>query len=547
MAEQNEGGVWFQNAVIYGVDIDTFFDSDGDGNGDFEGLRQKIGYFVELGVTCLWILPFYPTPDRDNGYDITDYLAVRRRVGDLETFTRFVQEAKSHGIRVVTDLVMNHTSDQHPWFQASRRSSHSRFRDYYVWTQDPPTPKPDKGTIFPGEEETVWTWDETAGAFYHHRFYSHEPSLNLGNELVQEELKKAIDFWLCFGVDGMRVDAASHMIESRGLPGTAPDDPHGLLRDVRAWASEHQRDVVLIGEADEEPDRLASFFGNGDELNMLFNFVLNNYIFLALARQHAEPMQRVLEILPPVPARCVWANFLRNLDEVDLERLTPDELDEVWREFAPDEGMRIFGRGIRRRLAPMLTDDRRRLEMAWSLLFSLPGAPVIMYGDEIAMGENLDWPGREAVRGLMQWTAGRNGGFSTATAGKLVRKPIRDERWGYRNRNVEKQLADPDSFLSWMRRLIRLRRSTPEIGTGQLQVVRIADERVFAHRIRHEGGSMFFVHNLSAKHASVPLDDLSRLDHDLQQIFPEGKKDDLANGSIDLPPFGYAWFRARQG
>lgn len=535
--------VWFQNAIIYGIDVKTFCDGNGDGIGDFEGLISKLDYLVELGVTCLWILPFYPSPLQDNGYDIADYYRVDPRLGDLDIFFQFILEAKRHGLRVVTDLVMNHTSRDNPWFQASRRAEHSRFRDYYVWTQDPPPTAPDEGNIFPGEESSVWTWDEMAGAFYHHRFYSFQPSLRIENTLVQDEIRKVIDYWLCYGVDGLRIDAASHMIEPRGRTGTAPEQPHKILKGVREWAEQSQRDVVLIGEADERPQEIAEFFGEGDELNMLFNFLLNNFIFLSLASESAEPMQRVLEMMPPLPAGCSWANFLRNLDEADLERLSDEERDQVFEAFAPRETMRIFDRGIRRRIAPMLKGNRRRLELAFSLMFSLPGSPALVYGDEIGVGENLDWEGRTAVRPLMQWSSKRNGGFSTAAAAKLFREPIVEGKFGFRKINVEDQLADEDSFLHWMKSLIATRRRCPEIGSGEIQVIRIDNPAVFAHRIRHAGTSLLFLHNLSSEPAEVPLADLSRMDPDMVTVFPINPTE-LDDGDVDLPPYGYYWLRS---
>ncbi len=535
--------VWYQNAIIYGIDVKTFFDGNGDGIGDFEGLIEKLDYLEDLGVTCLWLTPFYPSPLKDNGYDIADYYNVDSRLGSIDRFFNFVIEAKKRGMRVISDLVMNHTSDEHPWFRASRRSKCSRFRDYYVWEQDPPPTKPGEGSIFPGEESGVWEWDEAAGAFYHHRFYKFQPSLRVENHHVQEEIRKVIDYWLCFGLDGLRIDAASHMIEPRGRESTEPEQPHKILDEVRDWAESNQRDVVLMGEADEKPQKVARFFGGGDELNMLLNFLLNNYMFLSLAIGNAEPMQRVLELMPPLPTGCSWANFLRNLDEVDLERLTEEERKKVFAAFAPDEDMRIYGRGIRRRLSPMLGGNRKWLELAFSLMFSLPGAPTIVYGDEIGLGENLDWDGRGAVRTPMQWTSGRNGGFSDARVSELYRKPIADGKFGYRKVNVADQLEDESSLLNWMKKIISVRRSCPEIGTGELQVIRIDDPKVFAHRIRHAGMSLLFLHNMSDTPSRVPLGALSRMDVDLETIFPKDRSE-LEDGDIDLPPYGYYWLRS---
>src|SRR5215213_9091726 len=401
---------WYKNAVIYGIDVATFQDSNGDGIGDFRGVCDRLGYLTELGVTCLWLLPFFPTPNRDNGYDITNYLEVDPRLGTFDDFIHLVHRAGERGIRVLIDLVMDHTSDQHPWFQAARRDRGSRYRRYYEWSDAPSPADPDKTNIFPGEETSVWTYDAIAGQYYFHRFYHFEPDLNVMCPEVQEEIERVIDYWLSFGIAGFRVDAVSHMIESPHKEDNASlvHDPHRVLRELRAYTAGRRPDAVLLGEADVEPGQLKSFFGDGDQLHMLYNFLLNNYLFLALAQQRSAPIARALRLLPPVPPSGQWVNFLRNFDELDLERLTEEERQAVYHAFAPDPEMRIFGRGIRRRLAPMLNDPRRVL-MAYSLMMSLPGSPLLMYGDEIGIGEDLSLPGRDAVRTAMQWSKHANG------------------------------------------------------------------------------------------------------------------------------------------
>ncbi|MBI3967644.1 MAG: alpha-amylase family protein, partial [Chloroflexi bacterium] len=407
--------LWYKNAVFYEVDVEMFYDSNGDGVGDLQGLIRRLDYVVDLGVTCLWLSPFYVSPNRDNGYDIVDYCAVDPRLGTLDDFAALVRAAESRGLRVITDLVVNHTSNQHPWFQSARRDLHSPYREYYVWTKNPPPPDPDLKLLFPGVENTTWCYDEVVDAFYWHRFYHHEPDLNNANPSVREEIQKIMGFWLDRGSSGFRVDAAPFMIRKKGIEGTTLDDPHLILREMRAFLSSRRADAVLMAEADGDPNELAAYFGAADEMHLLLNFWLDNFAFLALAREQAEPLSNGLRRLPDKPFAGQWANFLRNLDELDLERLTDSERAEVFRAFAAKARMQIYGRGTRRRLAPMLT-DRRRLELAFSLLFTLPGSPVVVYGDEIGLGEDLSLEERNSVRTPMQWSAERNAGFSTASS-----------------------------------------------------------------------------------------------------------------------------------
>lgn len=540
--------LWYKNAVIYAVDVHRYMDSNGDGRGDFAGLTSRIGYLAELGVTCLWLLPFYPTPDRDNGYDVADYYNVDPRLGTLDDFLEFLHRAGEHGIRVVLDLVMDHTSDEHPWFVAARYDPTSRFRHYYTWADYPPPTPPDMGNIFPGQENTVWTYDPISGSYYHHRFYHFEPDLNTANPDVIDEIERALDFWLSFGISGFRVDAASHMIESYE-PGAMSSDRHDVLKDIRSYVSRRLPDAALIGEADVSPNKLASFFGDGDELNVLFNFVLNNYIFLAFAREEARPIIQALSMLPAIPASGQWANFLRNLDELDLERLPELDRQEVFDAFAPNEDMRIFGRGIRRRLAPMFDGDRRRLEMAFSLLFTLPGSPVIIYGDEIGMGEDLRQQGRHAVRAPMQWSGEANGGFSEAPAGQLMQPAIEDGPFGYHARNVAAQQQDPESFLNWMKRLIHTRRACPEFGQGNWQIFeKEIDEQapqVLAHRCAWKDGIVIAVHNLSGEEQEITLDLRDQRGRRLEGIFGKATHHVLEEGMnrIQLDPYGYGWYR----
>ena len=438
---------------------------------------------------------------------------------------------------------MNHTSDQHPWFEAARRDPASRFRSYYVWADHPAPVPPGAGTIFPGEEDSVWTYDAVAGTYYHHRFYHFQPDLNFTCPDVLDEVERVLDFWLAFGVSGFRIDAASHMVEGPGS--LQPEDPHGILRRFRQFVDERGSEVVLLGEADVEPERLADFFGDGDELTMLFNFVLNNYLFLAFAREDGEPLIRILRQLPALPPSAQWVPFLRNLDEVDLERLSEDERQEVFEPLAPDADMRIFGRGIRRRLAPMLGGDRRRIELAFSLLFTLPGAPMLVYGDEIGMGEDLGVDGRGAVRLPMQWDGSRNGGFSGARKGDLIQPPLADGPFGYKSVNVEAQREDPDSLLHAVRRFVFARRAAPEFGVGSWHLFDTGTSAVVAHRCTGPDGIVAAVHNFSGEEQTVALELTGQRGRRLYDLFADGDGEAIQDDTLEvtLPPYGYRWFR----
>jgi maltose alpha-D-glucosyltransferase/alpha-amylase len=579
---------WYENATIYAIDVEAFADSDGDGVGDFAGLTARLDYLESLGVDCIWLLPFYPSPNRDNGYDVADYYGVDDHYGTLGDFVEFVHAARDRGIRVVVDLVVNHTSDQHPWFRAARSDPESKYRDYYVWREDlPEEPDPARGPVFPGEEDTVWSYDEAAEAFYYHRFYHYQPDLNIANPDVREEIRKIMGFWLELGVSGFRIDAATLMIDNKGgLESTRLDDPHGVLRDMRNFVERRGDDAVLLAEADDEIERLDDYFGGprggadaagdsargeGDEMNLMLNFVLNAYLVQALAEREAQPVAEVLDLLPDPPEGGQWANFLRNYDELNLGRLPKADQQRVFEEFAPDEEMRIYGRGIRRRLAPMLGGDGDRIRLAYSLLFSLPGAPLFVYGDEIGMGDDLDLPGREAVRTPMQWSTRKNGGFSTADPEDLVRPVISDGDYGYEAVNVADQRGDPDSLLGWFSRLNRLRGECPEIGNGDCEVLPADDPAVVAHRMTSDHGRVVALHNLDDEAATVTLDlsgEPTRLfgeasfervgegegegeggsgvSKDGSNVGGEGEKERAGRWRFDLGRYGYCWVRERR-
>jgi maltose alpha-D-glucosyltransferase/alpha-amylase len=443
---------WYEKAIIYCLDVETFQDSNGDGVGDFAGLTRRLDYLSRLGVDCLWLNPIHPSPGRDGGYDVADYYNVHPRLGTLGDFAVFLQAAESRGIRVIIDLVVNHTSDEHPWFQSARSSPDSPYRDWYIWSEREPADRR-QGIVFPGEQDETWTYDRTARAWYYHRFYRFQPDLNIGNPEVREEIKKIASFWLQLGVAGFRMDAVPFLIESTNPDGSAGEKDFGFLTELRQHTQWQRRDALLLAEANVEPDQLTTYFGDSggsaNRLHMLFDFLLNGQIMLALARRDPEPVIGALRETPALPAGSQWATFLRNHDEVDLSRLTADQRDEVFAEFGPREDMRLYGRGIRRRLAPMLGGDPRRIRLAYSLQFTLRGTPVIRYGEEIGMGDELSLPGREAIRTPMQWSPLRNAGFSTAEPDQLVQPVVDDDTFGYGKVSLRAQRNDHGSLLTW--------------------------------------------------------------------------------------------------
>ena len=456
--------LWWKTAVVYCLDVETFLDLDGDGVGDLPGLVNRIDYLADLGVTCLWLMPFYPTPDRDDGYDITDFYGVDSRLGSHGDLVELIRTARDRGIRVIADLVVNHTSDRHPWFKAARSSKTSSYRDYYVWRSDPP-PDTSKETVFPGQEKSIWEYDEKSGEYFLHRFYKHQPDLNVANPRVRDEIAKVIGFWLKLGLSGFRVDAVPFLLETTGASERELGefaDPHEYLRSLRAFIGRRSGEAVLLGEVNLPHKEQLLYFGgdDGDELSLQFDFIGMQNIYLSLARQDARPLAKALAKRPTPSSDVQWATFVRNHDELTLDKLTDEERAEVFAAFGPEERMQIFGRGLIRRLPPMLGGDPRRIRMVYSLLFSLPGTPVLFYGEEIGMGENLDAGDRLAVRTPMQWTSGRNAGFSTARPSRLV-APLVDGAFGPEFVNVGDQRRDPDSLLNFMTLLIRRYRQSP--------------------------------------------------------------------------------------
>jgi maltose alpha-D-glucosyltransferase / alpha-amylase len=534
--------LWWKNAVIYGVDVKTFQDSNGDGIGDFNGLCERLDYLTELGISCLWLLPIMRSPWRDNGYDIADYFDVDRRLGTLGDLVELLRTARERGIRVITDLVVNHTSDEHPWFQAARSSRDNPYRDYYVWRDEPE--KQPKGIVFPGEETSNWELDQTTGQYYLHRFYKFQPDLNIENPRVRAELQKIMGFWLELGFSGFRVDAAPFLIETDGIPGKSPEDPQAPLRHMREFLSRRRGDAILLGEANVPADQLTGYFGRyGNELHMLLNFILNQALHLSLAREDARPLAEHLRELPNTPLTCQYANFTRSADELSLDRLSAEERAEVFAAFAPEERMQLYGRGIRRRLPSMLGGDGRRLELAYSLLFSLPDTPLLLYGEEIGMGEDLDVPSRATVRTAMQWSHEPNGGFSTAE--RIYPPIVADGPFGYRRVNVAAQRRDPDSLLRRVGALIRTRKECPELGFGAWRLLETHQPSALAHRADWAGGSVVVLHNLAGTSCQVKVDLGGAR---VEELLADRHERPLpSQGSpIPLEPYGWRWLRLHQ-
>ncbi len=481
--------LWYRDAIIYELRVGTFQDSDGDGIGDFRGLTERLDYLQDLGITAVWLLPFYPSPRRDDGYDIADYDDVHPDSGTLEDFRTFLREAHKRGLRVITELVINHTSDQHPWFQRARRAPPgSRWRDFYVWS-DTASEYSEARIIFQDFEHSNWSWDPVAKAYYWHRFYSHQPDLNFESPHVRKELLKALDFWLRMGVDGMRLDAIPYLFEREGTNCENLDETHAFLKDLRSHVDSRYADRMLLAEANQWPEDAVTYFGRGDECHMAFHFPVMPRLFMSLQMEDRYPIIDILDQTPAIPDGCQWALFLRNHDELTLEMVTDEERDYMYRVYAHEARARI-NLGIRRRLAPLLGNDRRRIELMNALLFSLPGTPVLYYGDEIGMGDNIYLGDRNGVRTPMQWSPDRNAGFSRANPQQLCLPVVIDPEYNYETVNVEAQGRNPHSLLQWMKRLIALRRRYKAFGRGSLEVLHPSNHKVLAFiRSYHEDGA----------------------------------------------------------
>ena len=544
--------LWWKNAVVYCLDVETFADGNGDGCGDFQGLIQHIDHLHRLGVTCLWLMPFFPSPDRDDGYDITDFYGVDPRLGTHGDVVELVRTARDRGMRVIADLVVNHTSAEHPWFVESRSSRDNPKRDWYVW-QDEPPPNASEGVVFPDQETSIWELDEKTGQYYLHQFYRYQPDLNVANPEVRDEIARIMGFWMEIGLSGFRVDAVPFLLQTvRPQDVIDLPDPHDYLADLAAFLRRRNGEAVLLGEVNLPYPDLMTFFGardgggSTDELTMCFDFIGMQQMYLSLARGDAEPLAQAMRERPDPPEDGHWATFVRNHDELTLDKLTDAQRQEVFEAFGPDEDMQVYGRGLRRRLPPMLDGDPRRLRMVYSLLFSLPGTPVLFYGEEIGMGEDLDLDGRLAVRTPMQWTAGRNGGFSRARPSRLVR-PLVEGSFGPEHVNVAGQRGDRESLQSFIKLLVKRYHESPELGWAQFQVLDQPHRNVLAHECAHDERRIVALHNLGTESCIVPLA-LEGCDatHRLVDLLHEGGDyaiDDRGCAEVDLDGYGYRWLR----
>ena len=533
--------LWYKNTIIYSLDVETFMDANGDGIGDFEGLIRRLDYLDSIGIETIWLAPFYRSPNRDNGYDISDYYAVDPRHGSSGDFVEFMHQANERGIKVIIDLVVNHTSDQHLWFEEARRDPHSPRHDWYVWSKKKP-PGWNKGMVFPGVQNATWSRDPKAKAWFYHRFYDFQPDLNMDNPAVRTEVRRIMGYWLQLGVAGFRVDAVPFVIESVHA-GKKSVQHFEYLAEMREFLQWRCGDAILLGEANVLPAENTKYFGMGGKgIHMMFNFFVNQHLFYALASEDIEPLAKAL-----VATRCdspsaQWAQFLRNHDELDLGRLTRKQRELVFARFGPEKEMQLYDRGIRHRLAPML-GDRSQIELAYSLLLSLPGTPVLRYGDEIGMGDDLTQKERYAVRSPMAWSNGPQAGFSTCP--KTIRPVLNRGPFGYKTVNVEAQRRQDGSLLNWMAAMIRLRKECPEIGWGDWSLVETGAPGVLGIRYEWKGNALIILHNFSAKPKEVRLrvkDDRAVILTNLRQN-DESRADENRQHRIAIEAYGYRWYR----
>ena len=538
--------LWYKDAVIYQVHVRTFYDSNGDGIGDFPGLEQRLDYLQELGINAIWLMPFFPSPLRDDGYDIADYRSVHASYGNLEDFKRFLNSAHERGIRVIIEMVLNHTSDQHPWFQQSRSSQDNPYRDWYVWS-DVDTRYKGTRIIFLDTEMSNWAWDPISKSYYWHRFFTHQPDLNYDNPAVREEMWDVMKFWLDIGVDGCRLDAVPYLVEREGTNCENLPETHAILKELRSRVDQQFPGRMLLAEANQWPADLRSYFADGDEFHMAFHFPLMPRMFMAVKLEDRKPITEILQQTPEIPASCQWGLFLRNHDELTLEMVTDIERDYMYDVYAANKTMRL-NLGIRRRLAPLLDNDRRRIELMNGMLMSLPGTPIIYYGDEIGMGDNINLGDRNGVRTPMQWSGGWNGGFSTADPESLYAPLLLNPVYGYPAINVASQRRTPHSLFSWMRQMIGVRRSTRVFGNGSIEFLYPANHRILAYVRSFENEIVLVVNNLSNAAQAVELD-LRRFKGNIliemfgRNIFPRiGELPYL----LTLGPYQFYWFRLRR-
>ncbi len=519
---------WYKNAVFYEVYVRAYSDSNSDGHGDLKGLIQKLDYIQGLGIDCIWLLPIYSSPLKDDGYDISDYTTIAKVFGDVDDFRELLEQTHNRGMRLIMDLVVNHTSDQHPWFQAARADVNSPYRDYYVWSDSDQKYK-EARIIFVDTEKSNWTWDEQAGQYYWHRFYTSQPDLNFDNPRVQQEMLNVMDYWLKMGIDGFRVDAVPYLIEREGTICENLPETHQYLKRMRSFIEQNYPGRILLCEANQWPEDVRPYFGDGDEFHMGFHFPLMPRIYMALGQEDVTPIKQILDRTPDIPQNCQWCIFLRNHDELTLEMVTEEERQWMWSHFAPQPGMRL-NLGIRRRLAPLLDNDLRKIECAYSLLFTLPGSPIIYYGDEIGMGDNIELFDRNGLRTPMQWDDFLNGGFSNADPSALYSPVIATEAYGPRQINVANQRNNPASLYHHVRHMIAMRKQQPGLGSSQMDWIESGNGAIAAYWRKGEGESILVSHNLSSKNQSMRLK------------FPQGKitfgVDILSGQGVNVPPSG---------
>jgi maltose alpha-D-glucosyltransferase/alpha-amylase len=537
--------LWFKTAVFYEIHIRGFYDGNDDGSGDFRGLIDKLDYLQWLGIDCIWLLPMYSSPLRDGGYDIADFFAIHADYGNVDDFKTFVEQAHQRGMRVIADLVMNHTSADHPWFQESRSSKDNARADWYVWS-DTDDRWPEARIIFLDTEPSNWTWDPVRGQYFWHRFFSHQPDLNYDNPDVQEAMLNVLRFWLDLGIDGFRLDAVPYLYERDGTNGENLPETHDYLRRVRTEVDSRYTDRVLLAEANQWPEDVVEYFGDGDECHMAFHFPVMPRMFMALRREDATPILEILDRTPPIPDSAQWGLFLRNHDELTLEMVTDEERDYMYTEYAKDPRMKL-NLGIRRRLAPLLDNARPDVELLHAIMFSLPGAPVLYYGDEVAMGDNIYLGDRDGVRTPMQWTSDRNGGFSRADWAQLYLPPLMDPVYGFQAVNIEAQLRTPSSLLRWLQRFIGLRKEHPVFGLGTYEPLRPENPRIFAHVRRYEEDVVLCVHNVARSAQAVELDLSGFAGMVPEEMFGRTRFPPIGDLPylLTLAPRGFFWFQLR--
>lgn len=536
---------WYRNAVFYSLDVESFYDANGDGIGDFKGLINKLDYLSGIGVNCIWLLPFYPSPNRDNGYDVKDYYNVDPRLGTLGDFAVFLEKADQLGIRIIIDLVVNHTSIQHPWFQEARKNDGSPYHNFYVWSDEPQEFDEDI-LMFKGEEETIWSYDEEAGKYYLHRFYKEQPDLNLGNPAVRDEILKIMAFWLRMGVSGFRIDAAEIMIENYGLNGVDKKVLHDFFSDMLQFTLAKKRDALLLAEINGGPEEMKSFLDKGNRVQMIFNFYLNQNLFLSLVQKNANALEKALKSLPDIADSNLYLNFLRHHDELNLKLITEDEMQQVFEELAPDEDMRAFGFGIRRRLSPMFNGNKEILRLAYSLMFSLPGVPMIRYGEELGMGDDLSLEGRESVRTAMQWSKKKNGGFSEASEKDIVHPVISNGEYSYNNINVMQAQHDASSLLNWIEKLVTTRKQCPEIGFGNFEILQSPEECILFHVYKWQNEKLYLLHNFSPDEKLYNRKKLLPAKGEIFEVLSDVDTNKDTDEEICINGYGFRWFRLQK-